>query len=294
MFLSPVTALLIAALIGLLWSKGRFARTGRAIALAAILVLIVAAMTPLGLILVSPLEDRFPEPPADLPPPAGIIVLGGAVNGPVSKARGEIVFDEGERMSRSGVSRQALPSGQSGFHRRKRLVDCASRRRRWPLESFSSSTASIRPASLWRTSRATRRRMRSSPLRLCAPNPAAVAAGHLGLSYAPCDWGVRESRIRRGRRSGCLSNAWTGKRVAMGLGPWKQIHGFSRPRCTNRSASVYRATGRIDRLFPGTRPPEANYAANMKNCFVFCQRTQFAGPPRLLAPCEVDCIRRVV
>ena len=28
----------------------------------------------------------------------GIIVLGGAVNGPVSKARGEIVFDEGERM----------------------------------------------------------------------------------------------------------------------------------------------------------------------------------------------------
>jgi hypothetical protein len=34
----------------------------------------------------SPLEGRFPEPPADLPVPAGIIVLGGAINGPVSKA----------------------------------------------------------------------------------------------------------------------------------------------------------------------------------------------------------------
>jgi uncharacterized SAM-binding protein YcdF (DUF218 family) len=76
-FLSPIVVLLIAALLGVLWSKGRFARTGRTIALAAIIVLIVAAMTPLGLILISPLEDRFPRPPRDIPPPYGIIMLGG-------------------------------------------------------------------------------------------------------------------------------------------------------------------------------------------------------------------------
>jgi hypothetical protein len=70
----------------------------RSIGIAAILILIAVAMTPLGLMAAAPLENRFPQPTADIPPPFGIIVLGGAVNGPVSKARGEIVFDEGERM----------------------------------------------------------------------------------------------------------------------------------------------------------------------------------------------------
>jgi hypothetical protein len=51
-------------------------------------------------------------------------------------------------------------------------------------------------------------------------------AGRIDAELAPCDWGVRESRIRRGRRSGCLSNAWTGKGVAMGLGLWKRIPDF--------------------------------------------------------------------
>jgi hypothetical protein len=58
-FFSPVSVLLIAALIGAWQSKGRFPRTGQTIALAAILILIVAAMTPLGMILVSPLGTGF-------------------------------------------------------------------------------------------------------------------------------------------------------------------------------------------------------------------------------------------
>ena len=115
MFLSPVTALLVTALIGLLWSKGRFARTGRAIALAAILVLIVAAMTPLGLILVSPLEDRFPEPRTDLPPPAGIIVLGGAINGLVSKARGQAAGEEIERVVEAAILAKRYPEARIVF-----------------------------------------------------------------------------------------------------------------------------------------------------------------------------------
>ena len=42
-----------------------------------------------------------------------------------------------------------------------------------------------------------------------------------------------------------------------GNGTWtlEAGSGFSRPRCMNGSASVYRATGRIDRPFPGSRPP---------------------------------------
>ena len=105
MFLSPIVVLLVLALVGASWSGDRWRRTFRSIGIAAILILITVAMTPLGLMAAAPLENRFPQPAADIPPPFGIIVLGGAVNGPVSKARGEIL-DEGARMIRSGVSRK--------------------------------------------------------------------------------------------------------------------------------------------------------------------------------------------
>jgi uncharacterized SAM-binding protein YcdF (DUF218 family) len=115
MFLSPVAVLLIAALIGAWQSKGRFPRTGRTIALAAILILIVAAMTPLGLILVSPLEDRFPPPAPSLPPPYGIIVLGGAINGPTSQARGQAVGEEEQRVVEAAILAKHYPEAKIVF-----------------------------------------------------------------------------------------------------------------------------------------------------------------------------------
>jgi uncharacterized SAM-binding protein YcdF (DUF218 family) len=115
MFLSPVATLLIAALIGAWQSKGRFPRTGRTIACAAILILIVAAMTPLGLILVSPLEDRFPQPPPGLPPPYGIIVLGGAINGPTSQARGQAVGEEEQRVVQAAFLAKRYPEAKIVF-----------------------------------------------------------------------------------------------------------------------------------------------------------------------------------
>jgi uncharacterized SAM-binding protein YcdF (DUF218 family) len=115
MFLSPVAALLIAALIGAWQSKGRFPRMGRTIACAAILILIVAAMTPLGLILVSPLEDRFPQPQPGLPPPYGIIVLGGAINGPTSQARGQAVGEEEQRVVQAAILAKRYPEAKIVF-----------------------------------------------------------------------------------------------------------------------------------------------------------------------------------
>ena len=122
MFLSPIVVLLVLALVG---RRGRetvgaerFAQSESSDPHP-----ITVGMTPLGLMAVAPLENRFPQPAADMPPPFGIIVLGGAVNGVISKARGEIVFDEGERMIKRRFSPSA-PSGQSGLHRGKRLVDC--------------------------------------------------------------------------------------------------------------------------------------------------------------------------
>ena len=115
MFLSPIVVLLVLALVGASWSGDRWRRTFRSIGIAAVLVLITVAMTPLGLMAAAPLENRFPQPAADMPPPFGIIVLGGAVNGLVSKARGEIVFDEGERMIEAAFLAKRYPQARVVF-----------------------------------------------------------------------------------------------------------------------------------------------------------------------------------
>jgi uncharacterized SAM-binding protein YcdF (DUF218 family) len=114
MFLSPIAVLLMAALLGLLW-RGGSSRTGRAVALGAILILIAVAMTPLGLIVAAPLENRFPQPPPDMPSPDGILILGGAINGPVSMERGRAVFDEGERVVQAAILAKRYPQARIVF-----------------------------------------------------------------------------------------------------------------------------------------------------------------------------------
>jgi uncharacterized SAM-binding protein YcdF (DUF218 family) len=112
MFASPICLLLIAAFLGVLSSGGRHARTGRLVGAGAI-ILLAAATTPLvGQILVAPLEDRFPQPPPGLPPPDGIIVLGSAVNDAVSKARGQTVFAEGERIFEAAMLAKRYPNAR--------------------------------------------------------------------------------------------------------------------------------------------------------------------------------------
>jgi uncharacterized SAM-binding protein YcdF (DUF218 family) len=123
MIASPINLLLLAALIGVLLCFGPRARFGRGLALAAILILAVAATLPLGALLIAPLEDRFPLPQPDLAAPEGIIVLGGAIDDGVSRARGETVFDEGgERLTEAVVLAKRFPkarvvytSGSSSF-----------------------------------------------------------------------------------------------------------------------------------------------------------------------------------
>jgi uncharacterized SAM-binding protein YcdF (DUF218 family) len=123
MFASPINLLLLAALVGVLLCFGRHAGFGRGLALTAMLILIAAATLPLGMLLIAPLEDRFPLPPPDLPPPEGIIVLGGAIDDQTSAARQETVFDEGgERLTEAVILAKRYPqarvvytSGSSSF-----------------------------------------------------------------------------------------------------------------------------------------------------------------------------------
>jgi uncharacterized SAM-binding protein YcdF (DUF218 family) len=113
MLASPINLLLFGALGGVLLSYGRRARFGRGLALTAILILIASATLPVGVLLIAPLENRFAAPPSDLPPPEGIIVLGGAINDQASADRQETVFDEGgERLTEAVVLAKRYPQAR--------------------------------------------------------------------------------------------------------------------------------------------------------------------------------------
>ena len=113
MLASPINVLLLGTLAGVILCYTRHARFGRGLALAAILMLLAAATLPLRGVLLLPLENRFPQPPADLQPPEGIIVLGGAVSDPMSVARGQTVFDEGgERITEAVILAKRFPQAR--------------------------------------------------------------------------------------------------------------------------------------------------------------------------------------
>jgi uncharacterized SAM-binding protein YcdF (DUF218 family) len=120
---SPLHFLLIALGVGLFFSGcptfcGAF---GRPLALAAATGLAMMAFSPLGALLLRPLEDRFPIQSPIMTPPKGIIVLGGALNERNALARGQTSLNEAaERMTAAAALSRLYPeallvfSGGSG------------------------------------------------------------------------------------------------------------------------------------------------------------------------------------
>jgi hypothetical protein len=82
------------SLAGLVLARTRFARAGHRIAAAALILLAVVELSPLGNALIEPLEDHFPPWDATRGSPAGIVVLGGAVDPGFVAARNEADINE--------------------------------------------------------------------------------------------------------------------------------------------------------------------------------------------------------
>lgn len=99
----PITLAITIGILGLVLWFTRFARLGRALAAFAILALAAGLLTPAGALLLRPLEDRFPQPPANLPEPAGIIVLGGALDTEKSAARGQVYLTADAARMTAGI-----------------------------------------------------------------------------------------------------------------------------------------------------------------------------------------------
>ena len=100
----PLNFLLFLGFLGLVLRLTRFARVGGVVALTAAVMLLVAAFSPLSALLLRPLEDRFPQPPADMPAPTGIVVLGGSLDEDIGLARGQPTLTEAAARLTTGVA----------------------------------------------------------------------------------------------------------------------------------------------------------------------------------------------
>ena len=116
-FATPSNALPILILAGLLlmgWHRGR--RFGYWIAVAGVLLLTAAGLSPLANWVILPLEERFPVFQDDGQPVTGIIVLGGAAQGSESFAHRQLAVNEaGERVIALGDLARRYPAARLVF-----------------------------------------------------------------------------------------------------------------------------------------------------------------------------------
>jgi uncharacterized SAM-binding protein YcdF (DUF218 family) len=115
-FALPSNVLISLGLLGILLIATRFARTGRKLAVASLILIAIAGWSPLGNALILPLEERFPPWDPSRGAPTGIICLGGALDTVVSPERGEVALNEAaERMTAVAELARRFPDARIAF-----------------------------------------------------------------------------------------------------------------------------------------------------------------------------------
>lgn len=111
--LLPTNFLLALGLLGAVLLLTRFAPIGRRLLVAAVLLLAICAWLPVGKLMLYPLEARFPAWDAAKGAPDGIVVLGGAIDGDLSAARGvAVVSGAGDRIIASAALAHRYPNAR--------------------------------------------------------------------------------------------------------------------------------------------------------------------------------------
>ena len=91
LMLLPTNFLIGVGVLGAVLLATRFAFLGRKLVVASVLLLAICGFSPLGKLLLYPLESRFPPWDAARGAPDGIIVLGGSIDPDLSQAHGAAV-----------------------------------------------------------------------------------------------------------------------------------------------------------------------------------------------------------
>jgi uncharacterized SAM-binding protein YcdF (DUF218 family) len=93
-FALPSNVLMAIGLLGLILLCTRFRRLASWLVVTSLVLIAFAGYSPLGNILLLPLEQRFPPWNPAQGPPDGIVVLGGAIEPNISLARGAVALDD--------------------------------------------------------------------------------------------------------------------------------------------------------------------------------------------------------
>ncbi len=93
-FALPSNLFVIVGLVGLVLLCTRFTRLASWLVVTSIVLVAVAGLSPLGNVLILPLEQRFPPWSPSHGAPDGIVVLGGAIEPEISAARGVVALNE--------------------------------------------------------------------------------------------------------------------------------------------------------------------------------------------------------
>jgi uncharacterized SAM-binding protein YcdF (DUF218 family) len=114
--LLPTNFLIGVGLVGVILLATRFARLGRNLAVASVVLLAICGFSPLGNWLLYPLEQRFPPWDAARGAPDGIIVLGGSIHADVSAERGTpVVGGAADRIIAAAALAQRYPNARVVF-----------------------------------------------------------------------------------------------------------------------------------------------------------------------------------
>jgi len=254
--LLPTNLLIAIGLVGAILMATRLASLGRKLVVAAVLLLILCGLSPLGKILLYPLEQRFPPWNATRGAPDGIIVLGASIEADLSVAHGTpVVRGAPDRIIAAAALARQYPNARVVFSGGSaNLISNDAREADFAGAIFESLGIDKSRLTMERRSRNTQENAEFSKA-LVAPRDGerwllVTSAFHMPRSVGlfrkagfavepyPVDWRV-------GGRDDLMS--WSN--VA--------IEGLGRTDLAVREwmgLIAYRATGKIDDLLPGPAP----------------------------------------
>lgn len=112
-FALPSNLLISIGIVGVLLLLTRFRRLASWLVVTSLVLIAVAGLSPLGRVLILPLEQRFPPWNPSRGPPDGIVVLGGAIRPHVSAARGVVALSEAaERITATAELARRYPKAR--------------------------------------------------------------------------------------------------------------------------------------------------------------------------------------
>jgi uncharacterized SAM-binding protein YcdF (DUF218 family) len=115
-FLVPSNILVGLGLLGAILLLTRFARAGRRLLVASVLLIVVVGVLPVGVALTLPLENRFPHWDPANGAPSVIVVLGGVINPYISIARSQVALTEAaERVTTAVALARRYPAARIVF-----------------------------------------------------------------------------------------------------------------------------------------------------------------------------------